>query len=183
MNRADGEESQRSSLSSTATRASEPATDLSRGTSDRPGAAPPSNARHVIIVGFGVAGRSVVNNVIERGVSYTVIETNTATVSRCAPSGLNIIQGDARHPAILRRAGIERATDVAVTVPNDRIALEILQQARLLNPTARIIARCTFVSSGMEALNKGADETVVAEQVVAAEFGRVIAAALEASSS
>ena len=143
---------------------------------------PPSPAdgrpRHVIIVGFGLSGRSVVNNVIEQGVSYTVIETNPVTVNRCLPGGLNIIQGDARKPDVLRRAGIERATDVAVTMPNDSIVLEIVQQARLMNPTARIIARCTFVSGGMEAHRRGADETVISEQVVATEFGRAINAAL-----
>ncbi|MEO6436763.1 MAG: hypothetical protein ABIP55_13525, partial [Tepidisphaeraceae bacterium] len=31
--------------------------------------------RHVIIVGFGVAGRAAVNNVIEQNISYTVVET------------------------------------------------------------------------------------------------------------
>jgi CPA2 family monovalent cation:H+ antiporter-2 len=142
--------------------------------------APPVEApRHVIIIGFGVSGRAVVNTAIEHNVSYTVIETNSATVSRCLPGGLNIIEGDARHPGVLKRGGIERASDIAVTVPNDRIALEIVEMARMLNPTARIIARCTFVSGGMEATRRGADETVIAEQVVAVEFGKAIAASLE----
>ncbi|MEO6436902.1 MAG: NAD-binding protein, partial [Tepidisphaeraceae bacterium] len=110
---------------------------------------------------------------------YTVVETNPITVNRCTPGGLNIIQGDARRPDVLRRAGIDRATDLAVTIPNDAIALEVVDQARHMSPTVRIIARCTFVSGGMEATRRGADETVIAEQVVAAEFGRVMAAALE----
>jgi CPA2 family monovalent cation:H+ antiporter-2 len=134
--------------------------------------------RHVIVVGFGLSGRSVVNTVIEAGVSYMVIETNPVTVTRCMPGGLNIILGDARKPDILRRAGIERATDVAITMPNDSIVLEIVEQARVMNPSVRIIARCTFVSGGMEAQKKGADETVIAEQVVASEFGKAITAAL-----
>jgi voltage-gated potassium channel Kch len=144
-----------------------------------PQAAATATPRHVIIVGFGLAGRSVVNSVIDHNVSYAVIESNPVTVARCAPGGLNIIEGDARRPDVLRRAGIERASDVAITMPNDSIALEIVQQARRMNPSARIIARCTFVSGGMEAQRKGADETVIAEQVVAAEFGKSIAAALE----
>jgi CPA2 family monovalent cation:H+ antiporter-2 len=139
---------------------------------------PAARSQHVIVVGFGLSGRSVVNHVIEQGVSYTVVETNPITVSRCLPGGLNIIEGDARKADVLRRAGIDRATEVAVTMPNDSIVLEIVQQARRLNPTAKIIARCTFVSGGMEAQKRGADETVIAEQVVANEFGRAIDAAL-----
>jgi voltage-gated potassium channel Kch len=68
---------------------------------------------------------------------------------------------------------------LAITVPNDTIALEVVDQARHMNPSVRIIARCTFVSGGIEAARRGADETVISEQVVAAEFGRAIAAALE----
>jgi voltage-gated potassium channel Kch len=134
--------------------------------------------RHVIVVGFGLAGRAAVNNVIELGVSYTVIESNEEVVDRCLIGGLHIIRGDARDPEVLRQAGIARATDVAVTVPNDEITLAVVEQARKLSPTARIIARCTFVSGGMEATGLGADETVIAEQVVATEFGRAITAAL-----
>jgi voltage-gated potassium channel Kch len=137
-----------------------------------------SAPRHVIIVGFGLSGRTAVNAVIEHGISYCVIETNEATVERCERGGLHILFGDARDPEILRQAGIERATDVAVTVPADQITLEVVEQARKLNPTAKIIARCTFVSGGMEAHRRGADDVVIAEQVVATEFGRVVTAAM-----
>ena len=139
-------------------------------------AAPP---RHIIIIGFGLAGRAVVNTVIDRSVSYKVIENNAEVVGRCQTSGLQIIQGDARDPGVLREAGIDRATDIAVTVPQDEMTLAVVEQARKLNPTARIIARCTFVSGGMEATRLGADDTVIAEHVVAQEFGRMISAALE----
>ena len=134
--------------------------------------------RHVVVIGFGLSGRAAVNSAIEQGVSYTVIEANPATVQRCTPGGLHIIEGDARDAEVLKRAGVDKATEIAVTVPDDRITLVVVEQARKLNPHARIIARCTFVSGGMEAHRRGADETVIAEQVVAAEFGRVVAGAL-----
>ena len=135
--------------------------------------------RHVIIVGFGLSGRSTVNNVIEQNVSYTVIEMNEETVDRCTKGGLNIIFGDAREEEILRAAGIERATDVAITIPMDDIVLAVIGQVKRLNPAAKIIARCTFGSDGMEATQRGADEVIIAEQVVATEFGRAINAAMK----
>jgi voltage-gated potassium channel len=139
-----------------------------------------SRHRHVIIVGFGLSGRSSANAVEDRpGVSLAVIETNPGTVARCTKAGLNIILGDARDESVLRQAGIERATDVAVTVPSDPITLDIVALARKLNPTARIIARVTFVSGGLAATQRGADEVVIAEQVVATEFGRVMAQTLQ----
>ena len=135
--------------------------------------------RHVIVVGFGLAGRAAVNEVIEQGISYTVIESNPDVVSRCLPGGLHIIRGDARQAVVLRLAGIERATDVAVTIPDDETTLAVVEQARQLSKTARIIARCTFVSGGMEAARRGADDTVIAEHVVAQEFSRAVSAALQ----
>lgn len=134
---------------------------------------------HVVIIGFGLSGRSTVNNVIEQNVSYAVVETNPGTVDRCTKGGLNIFFGDARDPEILKQAGIERATDVAITVAVDEIVLAVVEQVRRMNPAARVIARCTFVSDGLEATQRGADEVVIAEQVVAQEFGRAINAALE----
>ena len=114
----------------------------------------------------------------DHSLSLSVVETNPGTVNRCSKAGLNIILGDARDPEILKRAGIERATDVAVTVPSDEITLAVVEQARKLNPKAHIIVRCTFVSGGIEAHRRGADQVVIAEQVVAAEFGRVMDAAI-----
>jgi hypothetical protein len=43
-----------------------------------------------------------------------------------------------------------------------------------MNPKVHVIARCTFVSGGMEAIRRGANEVVVAEQVVAGEFSRIM---------
>jgi voltage-gated potassium channel Kch len=58
------------------------------------------------------------------------------------------------------------------------MTFEVVEAARKMNPSARIIARCTFVSGGLEATRRGADEVVIAEQVVAAEFGRMMGAAI-----
>ncbi len=130
--------------------------------------------RHVIICGFGLSGRSSANMLLEKCVSICVIEKNQDTVQRCQKGGLQIIQGDATDPEVLRQAGIDRATEIAVTIPEDEFTLRVIDAVRALNPSVHIIARCTFVSGGMEAHRRGANEVVVAEQIVANEFGRVM---------
>jgi voltage-gated potassium channel Kch len=47
---------------------------------------------------------------------------------------------------------------------------EAVAEARRLNPRVRILARCRYVSSGIEATRRGADEVVVEEQAVAQAF-------------
>jgi voltage-gated potassium channel Kch len=135
----------------------------------------PDSPVHGIIAGFGLPGRSIAELLDERGLAYTVIETNPETVERCTKGGLHIISGDVRDPQTLRQAGIEHAAFLALTMPSDEIVQAAITAARNLNRNIRIVARCSFISAGLKAIQLGADETVVAEQAVAREFSRLIA--------
>lgn len=129
---------------------------------------------HAIIVGFGLSGRATANALIARGVPIYVIERNTETVRRCSVAGLRIVEGDATDEQVLRKAGIETAAFFAATMPNEHAVLEMVGLARRLNPDVQIVARCEYVSTGMKLTRRGADEVVIAEQVIAAEFGRLV---------
>jgi CPA2 family monovalent cation:H+ antiporter-2 len=131
-------------------------------------------ADHVVIAGYGLPGRTVAEVLRQQKIAHCIIEFNHETVSRCAAGGTPIIAGDARDPATLRQAGVERAKTIAVTIPDDRVMLEIVRIARKLNPGIEVVARCSYTSSGIEATQRGASEVVVAEQIVAVEFSRVI---------
>ena len=133
-------------------------------------------APFAIIAGFGLPGRAVAEALAAQHIPFAVIETNPDVVHRCAALGNNIHHGDVRDRGVLHRAGVEKATLVAICVPIDRVALEAVSIVRELSPKAHIIARCAMTSMGLEAKQRGADEIVVAEQVVAKEFARVIAA-------
>ena len=134
----------------------------------------PRLSGHAIIAGFGLAGRSAANALIARDIPICVIERNADTVRRCSIAGLDIFHGDATDEGLMRRAGIESAVLFAATMPNDPAVLEAVALARRLNPAIRIIARCEYVSTGMRAERKGADQVVIAEKVVATEFGRAV---------
>jgi voltage-gated potassium channel Kch len=129
---------------------------------------------HTIIAGFGVPGRAVAEWMDVHGIDFVVIEQNQEIVERCGGRALAIIAGNVLDEQILKQAGIERARMIAIALPNDAVVLEAVSLARRLNPTIRIIARCTYISGGLEASRRGADETVVAEETVAREFVRVL---------
>jgi voltage-gated potassium channel len=128
----------------------------------------------VVIAGFGLPGRSLAETLRQRNIPFTVIELNSATVLRNQQSGLAIIQGDASDESALRQAGVERAQIVALMVPDEAVVLRAVEKARSLNSTAYIIARVAFTSSGLEAIRRGANESIVAEQVVARELTFVL---------
>ena len=125
---------------------------------------------HAVIAGFGVPGRAIADLLHAQGMSFCVIEQNDETVERCRKSGLCMVEGSAADPAALRAAGLDRATLFACTVPNDAAMYEAVAEARRLNPSVRIIARCRYVSSGFEAKARGADDVVIEEQAVAQAF-------------
>jgi voltage-gated potassium channel Kch len=131
---------------------------------------------HAVIAGFGVPGRAVADLLQAQGVTFCVVEQNDETVERCRKSGLCMVEGDAADPASLRRAGLDRAVLFACTVPNDAAMYAAVTEARRMNPKLRIIARCRFVSSGIEATRRGADEVVVEEHAVAQAFESMLTA-------
>src|SRR5262245_18809327 len=133
-----------------------------------------SNHAHTIIAGFGLPGRQVADHLHEMGKSFCVIELNPTTVQRCSKIHVPIIAGDCSDPEVLKRAGIEHAKRFIIAIPNERAAVEATAQARQLNPSIQIITRCHYTSTGIEAKAKGADEVIVAEQVVAEELTRKI---------
>lgn len=129
---------------------------------------------HAIIAGFGVPGRAVADVLAARQVPFCVIELNPQTVERCSHRGVHIIAGDVCNEESLRKAGVEHATLLVLAVPSDPAVLQAVRLARRLSAAVRIIARCRFISSGMEAHRLGANEVVVEEQAVAREMTRLL---------
>ena len=135
---------------------------------------PSSPAAHAVVAGFGVPGRNCADWLARHGRPFVVIERNPATVDRCARVGLTIRAGDATDEATLRSAGIEGADLLVVTIPDEAVATAVVMAARRLNPTVRILARMSHVSAALDAVRRGADEAVAAEELVAREFVRLL---------
>ncbi len=125
---------------------------------------------HAIIVGFGLAGRCVADLLKQCGVSYTIIEKNPVTVETQRALGRSILEGDAKDAKTLTRAGLNEASILALTIPDEEAVLATTTLARRLRPELFIIARTQYASMGMKAAQLGADAVVKAEQAVALQF-------------
>src|SRR4051794_35100780 len=121
---------------------------------------------HVIIAGYGIVGRCVAESLAAHKVPFCIVELNPKTCMRLEHGPVPIIEGDVKDEPVLRLAGIERASAVALAMPDEHGTLEALQVVRRLRPDVKVIARCTFSSAGLQAVKMGA-AAVVAEQVVA----------------
>jgi Trk K+ transport system NAD-binding subunit len=129
-----------------------------------------SRAPYVVIAGYGLPGRTLVESLSRANIEHVVVELNPQACQRAGAGGVRMIAGSAADPEILRQAQVERATLVALMVPSDEVVLAAIVHVRRLNPTAHIIARCSFTSTGLEAMKRGANDSIVAEQVIAREL-------------
>ncbi len=124
----------------------------------------------VIVAGFGLAGRWVADIFDRHKIDYVIVDSNPNTVEVQQKLGRRVIQGDIGDEETLRRAGIERSSILALTVPDEPAVLRATEAARRLKPDIYIVARTTHSSAGMEASRLGADEVVKAEQAIARQF-------------
>lgn len=125
---------------------------------------------HVIIVGFGLAGRCVADLLDRAKLPYTIIEKNTVTVETQRALGRRILEGDGTDLGVLTEAGLPSAAILALTMPDEDAVLKATSLARRVRPNVHIIARTNYSSKGMQASQLGADEVIKAEQAVALQF-------------
>ena len=125
---------------------------------------------HVIIAGFGLAGRCVADLLERAGLPYTIVEQNPVTVTSQKALGRSVIQGDVTETKTLNEAGLATAAVLALTIPDEEAVLAATSLARKLQPEVYIIARTNYSSKGMRASQLGADDVIKAEQAVALQF-------------
>lgn len=134
--------------------------------------------KRVIIAGFGPVGRALADELSRRGVPFTIVEMNPETVRAQHALGRSAVLGDATDPGVLRKAGIDGATALAITVPDAGTALEACRTARALAPDLHIAARVPHMSQAMLAREMGADSVTVEELATAHALATSVAGLL-----
>jgi len=129
------------------------------------------NHRRAIVAGYGVVGRMVTLELERHGMSVTVIDLNLNTIEKQLGLNKKVVYGPVQDPDTLKRAGIDQADVLALTIPVEADAVEACRVARGLNPDIFIAARANFVSQGMLCSQAGAD-CVIVEEIVTAQAMR-----------
>lgn len=119
--------------------------------------------RHVVVVGYGLSGRSVARTLLETGVGHLVVEADPDRASLARHDGVRVIRADATGAEWLEVAGVEQSLGVVVTIPEPDAARQVLLACRKRGPDARLIVRTRYLSE-VDALRKaGADEVIPEE--------------------
>lgn len=139
------------------------------------GAAPLSG--HVVIVGFGPAGRGVWEAIRSAGVQVVVVDLNRRSLAGMRSAGVHAVVGDASQEAVLEQAHVSGSRAVVVTIPDHRSTMQIIAQAKILAPQAQIFARARYDIWASQLISTGA--TVVnEEQETGLRIGRDVLEAL-----
>ena len=98
---------------------------------------------HIVVVGVGTVGLRVVEELMKRGESVVVIESqeNGRNMPAIYAKRIPALLGDARTERVLRDVGLLRAKALLSMTSDDLINLEIGLNARLLRPELRLVLR------------------------------------------
>jgi monovalent cation:H+ antiporter-2, CPA2 family len=124
-------------------------------------------ADHTVIIGFGPGGRRIARFLAQKNIPLAVIELNERNIQEDDYRVAQVVIGNADDEEVLKRAAIEGAKRIIITVPNVSIAEDIIVKIRRHNHLASIVVRTKYVQETERLLKLGATEVVPEELSVA----------------
>lgn len=118
---------------------------------------------HVILIGYGLTGRTLAQALQRVAIPYVVLEMNPETVKTERRKGEPIFYGDAASPEILEHIGVGRARVLVIAISDPTAVRRTTDLARRLHPALHIIVRTRYLREMGPLLALGADEVVPEE--------------------
>ncbi len=118
---------------------------------------------HVLVVGYGLNGRSLARVLRETEIPYLILDLDPDVVREASAEGEPIYYGDASNPNVLRHLRIEDARVLVVAISDPFVGRRAVKLARGMNPTLHIVVRTRYLKELEELLELGANEVVPEE--------------------
>lgn len=122
---------------------------------------------HVVVVGYGVAGKLVAHSLKDSGVKVVVLELNADTVRSARAEGEDISYGDATSEEALAHVHLEAARALVLVMNDPQAARRVLNTARQVAPKVPVLLRTHYLAEVPELREAGAAD-IVAEEVESA---------------
>jgi CPA2 family monovalent cation:H+ antiporter-2 len=119
---------------------------------------------HVVIVGFGLAGKLVARALAASGVPYVVLEINAETVRAARAEQQTVFYGDATSAEALGHAHVARARAIILLMNDPSAAQRVVDAARRVAPGVPLFMRAHYLAE-RDALQRLGATDVVAEEV------------------
>jgi CPA2 family monovalent cation:H+ antiporter-2 len=122
---------------------------------------------HAVIVGYGRVGQRVADALAQDGQPFLIIEARRELAEQARARRYEAYYGNATEPEMLQAANIAGATRLFIAIPDAFEAGTIIEQARRLNPTVKIIARAHSDAEVEHLTTFGPDEIIMGEDQIA----------------
>lgn len=128
---------------------------------------------HIVVIGYGVKGRSAVATLLSNDVPperIVVVDPTPMAIADANDVGIVAVLGDATRSDVLRRAGVPEATRIIVTTGRDDASVLATLTARQLNPAAAIVVAVREADNVALVRQGGATDVVTSSDAV----GRIL---------
>jgi len=132
----------------------------------------------VVLVGHGRVGRLVAAALQAQGLPFVVAEQQRELVEDLRAQGVAAVCGDAAEPAVLIQAHVARAALLLVTGGDSLQSRRMVETARALNPSIRVMLRAASEDEARLLREAGLGEVYVAEQSLAEQLSAAVVAQL-----
>ena len=115
---------------------------------------------HVVICGYGRVGQSIGRILHKARQPYIALDNDPVRVREAAVVESAVHYGDSHRGELLVAVGLERASLVVIAVDKSEVALQVVKEARRINPHVPILVRTRDDSQSPELKAAGASEVV-----------------------
>jgi CPA2 family monovalent cation:H+ antiporter-2 len=115
---------------------------------------------HVVICGYGRVGQSIGRILHKARQPYIALDNDPVRVREAAVAESAVHYGDSHRGELLVAVGLERASLVVIAVDKAEVALQVVKEARRINPHVPILVRTRDDSQSPELKAAGASEVV-----------------------
>ncbi len=95
----------------------------------------------LVLVGYGRVGKRIGHALAERGIPYVIVEQSRERVEELREQGLAAVSGNLGDPEALIQAHIAKAAMLVIATRDTMYVRQMVETARLLNPTIEVIVR------------------------------------------
>ncbi|MDR0608949.1 MAG: cation:proton antiporter [Planctomycetaceae bacterium] len=127
------------------------------GEEDHPVIFPEDASKKAVVIGLGPIGGQIATFLETIGFEVSLIDRNPVNLHSYAQHGFRTISGNAVDEEVLRIADIRNVTLVAVAVPDDLFAEEIVGAVRKMNDHCVILSRCRYIGNIPKLEQRGAN--------------------------
>ena len=118
---------------------------------------------HVVVIGYGLAGKMVTRTLRTHDVPVIALELNAENVRQGAKEGDPVFYADATSAEALGHAHIERARAVVVMINDPRATSRVIASIRQVAGSVPMFVRTNYLTEGQQFVNQGATAFVAGE--------------------